>query len=56
MLTFDSKPGRTYTIQRSFDLVTFDAIETGVTSLGDETNSPAIAAPEVRSFYRVIEE
>jgi hypothetical protein len=27
--------------------VTFDAIETGVASLGDETNSPAIAAPEV---------
>lgn len=56
MLTFDSKPGRTYAVQRSFDLVTFDTIETGVASLGDETNSPAIAAPEVRSFYRVIEE
>lgn len=56
MLTFDSKPGRTYAVQRSFDLVTFDTIETGVASLGDETNSPAIAAPEGRSFYRVIEE
>lgn len=56
MLTFDSKPGRTYTIERSFDLVTFDAIETGIASLGDETNSPVIAAPEGRSFYRVIEE
>jgi len=48
MLTFDSKPGRTYTIQRSFDLVSFDAIETGIASLGDETTSPAIAVSEVR--------
>ncbi len=56
MLTFDSRPGRSYTIERSFDLVTFDVIETGITSLGDETNSSAIAAPELRSFYRVVEE
>ncbi len=56
MLTFDSRPGQSYTIERSFDLVTFDVIETGITSLGDETNSPVIAAPELRSFYRVVEE
>lgn len=56
ILTFDSKPGRTYTIERSFDFVTFDAIETGIASLGSETNSPAIAAPELRAFYRVVEE
>jgi len=56
VLTFASAPGKTYTIERSFDLFTFEAIETGIVSGGEETNSPAISAPEGRAFYRVIEE
>ena len=56
VLTFNSAPGRSYSIERSFDLVTFDVIETGIASAGDQTSSPAIAASEVRAFYRVLEE
>ena len=49
MLTFDSKPGRTYAVQRSFDLVTFDTIETGVASLGG--SSVATDIVESRWIY-----
>ncbi len=56
VLTFASAAGKTYAIERSFDLVTFEPIENGIVSSGDSTTSPVIAASEGRVFYRVIEE
>jgi hypothetical protein len=56
VLTFNSSPGKTYKISRSFDLVTFTDVETGITSGGEITVSPSISATEPKAYYQVIEE
>jgi hypothetical protein len=56
VLTFNSAPGKSYRIEQSFDLDTFFEIEDGVISGGAVTNSPAVAAGDLKAFYRVSEE
>jgi len=56
ILTFDSVAGRTYTIERSLDLVTFAEVLTGLASGGDATTTSPISATEAKAFYRVVAE
>jgi hypothetical protein len=56
VISFQSLPGRTYKIERSFDLVTFAEVEDGIASEGTTTTAPSIQASEPRAFYRVVEE
>ena len=56
VLTFDSAAGRTYTIERTFDLVIFAEVLTGLASGGESTTTSPIPATEAEAFYRVVEE
>jgi len=56
VISFQSLPGRTYRLERSFDLVTFAEIEDGIASAGATTTAPSIQASEPGAFYRVVEE
>jgi hypothetical protein len=55
-LTFTSSPGKTYTIESSIDLVTFNEIVSGLDSGGESTTTFPIALSGPAVFYRVVEE
>lgn len=56
VLTFNSSEGKTYTVSRSLDMVSFTDVFTGVDSGGAETTTPPIPAGDSKAFYRVMEE
>ena len=56
-LTFDSEPGKTYKVNRSFNLEGFpDEVMTGIVSGGASTTTTPIAASEAAAYYVVSEE
>lgn len=55
-VAFTSKPGKTYRIERSFNLEIFTEVEDAIIADGDVTVSSPIPAAEAKAFYQVIEE
>ncbi len=55
-LTWASQPGRSYAVQRSADLRSWETVQSGVVSAGTSTviTAPPPAAGTVKPFYRVV--
>ena len=55
-LTWASQPGRSYAVQRSADLRSWETVQSGVVSAGTSTvfTAPPPAAGTVKLFYRVV--